>query len=266
MAIGSPLPKLHYAMQVGAALTLRRAREPRPRVDHPVRRPAHRTGCRRRAARTGSSACSTSSGTAEIGGKTELAECMKDFVTQNKRRGLAVVISDFYDPQGFEQGINTLRYYKFEPFVLQVYDLREAEPEAARRPRAGRLRDRRDQGGHGLEVAARGVRARAREVLQGARGVLHQVRDAVLPHPHVDPVRRARAQDLPLGRLPAVSFLGPIPLATAGRTSPAARPRSRSARTSSRCGGAGSRCRSRSCGSACSSRRTPTRCGSSSSG
>jgi hypothetical protein len=64
----------------------------------------------------------------ELGGKTELAECMKDFVTQNKRRGLAVVISDFYDPVGFEQGINTLRYYKFEPFVLQVYDQREAKP------------------------------------------------------------------------------------------------------------------------------------------
>ena len=61
--------------------------------------------------------------------KTEIAECMKDFVTQNKRRGLAVVISDFYDPKGFEQGINTLRYYKFEPFVLQVYDLREASPK-----------------------------------------------------------------------------------------------------------------------------------------
>jgi len=64
----------------------------------------------------------------DIGGKTELADCMKDFVTQNKKRGLAVVISDFYDPKGFEQGINTLRYYKFEPFVLQAYDLREASP------------------------------------------------------------------------------------------------------------------------------------------
>jgi hypothetical protein len=54
---------------------------------------------------------------------------MKTFVTQNKRRGLAVVISDFYDPVGFEQGLNTLRYNKFEPFVLQVYDQREADPQ-----------------------------------------------------------------------------------------------------------------------------------------
>ena len=65
----------------------------------------------------------------QIGGQTDLAECMKTFVTQNKRRGLAVLISDFYDPEGFEQGLNTLRYNKFEPFVLQVYDRREAEPE-----------------------------------------------------------------------------------------------------------------------------------------
>ena len=65
----------------------------------------------------------------EIGGQTDLAECMKTFVGQNKRRGLAVVISDFYDPIGFEQGLNTLRYNKFEPFVLQVYDKREAEPQ-----------------------------------------------------------------------------------------------------------------------------------------
>ena len=32
------------------------------------------------------------------------------------------------DPRGFEEGINTLRYNKFEPFVLQVYDPREAAP------------------------------------------------------------------------------------------------------------------------------------------
>jgi uncharacterized protein (DUF58 family) len=67
--------------------------------------------------------------TVDIGGKTELAECMKTFVAQNKRRGLAVIVSDFYDPDGFEEGLNTLRYNRFEPFVLQVYDQREADPD-----------------------------------------------------------------------------------------------------------------------------------------
>ncbi len=65
----------------------------------------------------------------EAGGITKLGSAMDTFVRQNKRRGLAVVISDFYDPKGFEEGINTLRYNKFEPFVLQVYDQKEANPQ-----------------------------------------------------------------------------------------------------------------------------------------
>jgi hypothetical protein len=54
---------------------------------------------------------------------------MKTFVAQHKRRGLAVLVSDLYDPAGFERGINALRYKKFEPFVLHVVDPREARPE-----------------------------------------------------------------------------------------------------------------------------------------
>ena len=64
-----------------------------------------------------------------IGGDTRLDLCMDKFVHQNKRRGLCVVISDFYDPKGFEEGINELRYNKFEPFVLQVFDEKEANPQ-----------------------------------------------------------------------------------------------------------------------------------------
>ncbi len=66
--------------------------------------------------------------TLPVGGRTGLGACAKTFVHQNKRRGLVVLISDFYDPSGFEAGINTLRYNKFEPFVMQVYDQREANP------------------------------------------------------------------------------------------------------------------------------------------
>ncbi len=63
------------------------------------------------------------------GGTTDLGDAMKTFVAQHKRRGLAVLISDLYDPAGFERGINTLRFNKFEPFVLHVVDQREARPE-----------------------------------------------------------------------------------------------------------------------------------------
>ncbi|HSN97226.1 MAG TPA: DUF58 domain-containing protein [Candidatus Nanopelagicales bacterium] len=62
-------------------------------------------------------------------GETDLGEAMKTFVAQHKRRGLAVLISDLYDPAGFERGINVLRYNKFEPFVLHVVDPREARPD-----------------------------------------------------------------------------------------------------------------------------------------
>ena len=128
MSIGNPLPKLHYAMQVGAALTyVGLANLDRvaivPFGDRIIDRLAPTRG-KNRIFRVFQFLRDC-----EIGGKTELAECMKDFIAQNKRRGLAVVISDFYDPRGFEAGINTLRYHKFEPFVLQVYDLREAAPK-----------------------------------------------------------------------------------------------------------------------------------------
>lgn len=128
MAIGTPLPKLHYAMQVGAALTYvglanldRVAIMPfaGKLIDRlPLSRGKNRIFRVFEFLRN-----------CELGGQTDLAECMKTFVGQNKRRGLAVLISDFYDPVGFEQGLNTLRYNKFEPFVLQVYDQREAEPQ-----------------------------------------------------------------------------------------------------------------------------------------
>ena len=128
MAIGTPLPKLHYAMQVGAALSyVGLANLDRvaiiPFSDRLIDRlPPSRGKNRIFRVFEFLRHC-------DIGGKTELAECMKTFVTQNKRRGLAVLISDFYDPSGFEQGLNTLRYNKFEPFVLQVYDQREADPQ-----------------------------------------------------------------------------------------------------------------------------------------
>ena len=127
MAIGSPLPKLHYAMQIGAALSyVGLANLDRvaiiPFGDRLIDRMPPARG-KNRIFRVFDFLRKC-----DIGGQTNLAECMKDFVTQNKRRGLAVVISDFYDPVGFEQGINTLRYHKFEPFVLQAYDLREASP------------------------------------------------------------------------------------------------------------------------------------------
>lgn len=62
------------------------------------------------------------------GNNTSLEDAFSTFVTQNKRRGIAVVLSDFYDPRGFEEGLNKLRYFKFEPIVIHLYDERELNP------------------------------------------------------------------------------------------------------------------------------------------
>ena len=62
------------------------------------------------------------------GGTTQLASSLRAFVHQNKRRGLAVLISDFYDPDGYEDSINMLRYNRYEPFAIQVIDPAEMRP------------------------------------------------------------------------------------------------------------------------------------------
>ncbi len=64
-------------------------------------------------------------------GQTNLEEALKKFVAQNKRRGLVVLASDLYDPQGFERGINVLRYNKFDPFVVHIVDPAEGKPNLA---------------------------------------------------------------------------------------------------------------------------------------
>src|SRR3954471_1953568 len=62
-------------------------------------------------------------------GETDLGGAMKTFVAQHKRKGLAVLLTDLFDPAGLERGINVLRYNKFEPFVLHLVDPREARPD-----------------------------------------------------------------------------------------------------------------------------------------
>lgn len=62
-------------------------------------------------------------------GQTELNAALSSFVHQTTRRGVAVVISDFYDPAGYEEGLNLLRYHRFEPTAIQVLDPREAAPQ-----------------------------------------------------------------------------------------------------------------------------------------
>jgi len=62
------------------------------------------------------------------GGVTNLNQCVRQFVHQNSRRGMVVVLSDFFDPQGFSDGINYLRYNRYEPLVVHLTDDNEINP------------------------------------------------------------------------------------------------------------------------------------------
>jgi uncharacterized protein (DUF58 family) len=64
-------------------------------------------------------------------GRTKLADAVGAFVAQNKRRGVAILLSDLYDPEGFEQAIRRLRYGRFEVHVLHLRDASDAAPSFA---------------------------------------------------------------------------------------------------------------------------------------
>jgi len=63
-----------------------------------------------------------------VGCTTDLATSMNEFLQQKQHTGLAVVISDFFDPKGFKPGLDALRYRSYEPYLIQIHDAREAEP------------------------------------------------------------------------------------------------------------------------------------------
>ncbi len=60
---------------------------------------------------------------------TDLAETATAFVHRPQRRGLVVVLSDLFDPSGFQRGLDRLRYHQYELSVVQIYDRRDAEPD-----------------------------------------------------------------------------------------------------------------------------------------
>jgi uncharacterized protein (DUF58 family) len=63
------------------------------------------------------------------GPDTDLARVARSFVSRNQRQGLAVVVSDLYDPDGFARGVDLLRHRRYEPHLIQVFDRKEAEPD-----------------------------------------------------------------------------------------------------------------------------------------
>jgi uncharacterized protein (DUF58 family) len=63
------------------------------------------------------------------GSMTDLGRVVRNFVHRGQRRGLVVVVSDLFDPGGFEGGMDLLRHHRYEPHIVQIFDPREAEPQ-----------------------------------------------------------------------------------------------------------------------------------------
>jgi len=59
---------------------------------------------------------------------TDLAAAARAFVARQRRRGVAILLSDLYDPHGVEGALDVLRHAGFELKVLHITDRREASP------------------------------------------------------------------------------------------------------------------------------------------
>src|SRR6516165_8687187 len=62
------------------------------------------------------------------GGETNARESFKTYCTETRRRGLAVVISDFFDSNGFDQALDILRHFRHDIFVVHIASHEEIDP------------------------------------------------------------------------------------------------------------------------------------------
>ena len=63
------------------------------------------------------------------GGETDARESFKSYATSGRRRGLAVVISDCFDREGFETAVDILRHSGHDVFVVHIASHEEFEPQ-----------------------------------------------------------------------------------------------------------------------------------------
>ncbi len=59
---------------------------------------------------------------------TRLHDSLRNFTQRVKRRGLVFVLSDFFDPGGYEEALSLLRHAQFQVHVLQILDPAELAP------------------------------------------------------------------------------------------------------------------------------------------
>lgn len=61
-------------------------------------------------------------------GRTNLANAAAELVARSKGRGMAIVVGDLYDHDGFERGIDRLRHAKLETSVIQLTSAEDSRP------------------------------------------------------------------------------------------------------------------------------------------
>ncbi len=64
-----------------------------------------------------------------VGSETDLATSVRQMLQRSSRNGLAVVVSDLFDEHGFQNGLDQLRFRRFDAHVIQIHDPQEAQPE-----------------------------------------------------------------------------------------------------------------------------------------
>ena len=65
----------------------------------------------------------------EPGGATDLSKAFREFIGRERRRGVVIVISDFYDRDGLQQALKFLKYPRHSIYVLHVIDRSEEDPD-----------------------------------------------------------------------------------------------------------------------------------------
>jgi uncharacterized protein (DUF58 family) len=63
-----------------------------------------------------------------LSGATRLLQSARKFSQEAKRRGVVFVLSDFFDPAGYEEALRLLRFHQFDAQVVHVLDPGDLDP------------------------------------------------------------------------------------------------------------------------------------------
>lgn len=65
----------------------------------------------------------------DVGGKTDVAACLKYLITHSRQAGAAVIISDFLDMNGYDSSLKQLLARKFDLTLIQILANAEIDPQ-----------------------------------------------------------------------------------------------------------------------------------------